>query len=83
MRPRDSLKSYINFFWSQLTKVSNCGEKISTIAFISELQVTSPLYKYLMKHNVAKMSEVLSWVQPYIQLEEIMKASSNPSTRPI
>ena len=82
MRPRDSLKSYINFFWSQLPKVSNCAEKVSTLAFISKLQVIYPLYEYLLKHNVGKMSEVLSWVQPYIQLEEVMKASFNPSTRP-
>ena len=73
---------YINFFWSQLTKVSNCKEKVSIFAFISELQVTYPLYKYLLKHNVAKMSEVLSWAQPYIQLEEVIEVSSKPSTRP-
>ena len=40
-----------------------------------------PLYKYLLKHNIAKMSEVLSRAQPYIQLEEAMKASSNQSMK--
>jgi len=66
MRQEDSLKSYINLFQSQLTKVSNCGEEVSTFTFISGLQVTHPLYKHLLKHNVAKMSEVLSRAQPYI-----------------
>jgi len=39
------------------------------------------LYKHLLEHNVAKMSEALSQAQPYIQLEEAMKAFSNPSAR--
>ena len=81
MRPGDSLKSYINFFQKQLTKVSNCGEKVSALAFISGLQVTHPLYKHLLK-QVSKMSEILSRTQPYIQLNEAMKASANHSTKP-
>jgi len=32
MRPGDSLKSYINFFQSQLTKVSNYDEEVSALA---------------------------------------------------
>ena len=39
------------------------------------------MYKYLLKHNIAKMSEVLSRAQPYIQLEEARKASSNHSAK--
>jgi len=81
MRPRDSLKSYINFFQSQLAKVSNYREKVFTLAFISGLQVTHSLYKHLLKHNVAKMSEALSQTQPFIHLEEAMRVSSNPSTK--
>ena len=61
MRSRDNLKSYINFFQS-------CSPR-SVLAFISRLQVIHPLYKQLLKHNVAKMSEALSQAQPYIQLE--------------
>jgi len=80
MRPGDSFKFYINFFQSQLTKVSNCGE-VFALTFISGMQVTYLLYKHLLKH-VAKMSEVLSRAQPYIQLEETMKASSNHPTKP-
>jgi len=34
-----------------------------------------------LKHNVAKMNKALSRAQPYIQLEKVMKASSNPSAR--
>jgi len=60
MRPGDSLKSYINFFHSELAKVYNHGEEISALTFISGLQVTHPLYKYLLKHNIVKMSEALS-----------------------
>jgi len=82
MRSEDSLKSYINFFQNQLTKVSNCSEEVSALAFITRLQVTHPLYKYLLKDNVTKMSEAFSPVQPYIQLKEAMKASSNNSAKP-
>ena len=82
MRQRDSLKLYINFFQNQLTKFSNCGKEVSTLAFISGLQVTYPLYKHLLKHNVAKTSEVLFQAQSYIQLEEAKKASSNHSAKP-
>jgi len=82
MRPEASLKSYINFLQNQLTKVSNCDEEVFVLAFISRLQVTHPLYKHLLKHNVAKMSEAFSQAQPYIQLEEAIKTSSNPSTQP-
>ena len=81
MRPGDSLKSYISFLRGQLAKVSNCDE-VSALAFINGLQVTHPLYKHLLKHNVAKMSEVLSHAQSYIQLEEAMKAFSNHSMKP-
>ena len=77
MRQNDNLKSYINFFQSQLAKVSNCGEDISALAFISELQVSHPMYKHLLKHNVTWMGEVLSRDYPYIQLEEAMKIFFN------
>ena len=40
------------------------------------------MYKHLLKHNIAKMSDVFSWAQPYIQLEEPMKASFNHSVKP-
>jgi len=82
MRPEDSLKYYINFFQNQLSKISNYGKEVSTLAFVSGLQVTHPLYKHLLKHNVSKMSEVLSRAQPCIQLEEAINASSNYPTKP-
>ena len=75
MRQRDSLKLYINFFQNQRTKVNNCREEVAAHAFIIRLQVTHPLYKHLLKYNVAKMSEILTRAYPYIQLEEAMKAS--------
>ena len=81
-RQRDSLKSYINLFQSQLIKVSSYGEEVFALAFISGLHVANPLYKHLLKHNIAKMSKVLYETQPYIQLEEAMKAFSNHSVKP-
>ena len=58
------------------------GRKVVALEFISEAQATHPFYKHLLKHNIAKMSDVLSRAQPYIQLEEVMKASSNHSAKP-
>jgi len=46
MRQDDSLKSFIGYFQSQLVNISNCGEDVSALAFISGLQVSQPLYKY-------------------------------------
>jgi len=43
MKQGDNLESYIGYFQSQLAKVSNCGEDVSVLAFISRLQVSHPL----------------------------------------
>jgi len=56
-----------------------CGENVSALAFISGLQVSHSLYKHLLKHNVTQM--VLSRIQPYIQLKEAMRTSSNHSVK--
>ena len=45
--------------------------------FISGLHVDHHMYKHLLKHNVTRMSEVVSGAQSYIQLEEAMKISFN------
>ena len=82
MRQGDSLKSYLNFFQNKLTKVSNCGEEVAALTFISGLQVAHPLYKHLLNHNVTKISEILTRAQTYIQLEETMKASSDRPAKP-
>ena len=58
MRPSDSLKAYIGYFKNQLAKVHNCSEDASTLAFISGLRITHPLYKHLVKY-VTRWSEVL------------------------
>ena len=81
MRQGDSLKSYINFFQNKLTRVSNYGAEVAALTFISGLQITNPLYKHVLKHNVAKMSDILYRAQSYIQLEEAMKGSSNHSVK--
>jgi len=58
----------------------SCDEDISALTFISGLQISHPLYKYLLKHDVTRMSEVLSQAQPYIQLET-MKSSVSHSLK--
>ena len=70
MKQGDNLKSYISYFQSQLAKVSSYDEDVSVLAFISGLHVSHPLYKHLLKHDVTRMSEILSRAQPYMQLEE-------------
>ena len=65
MRPSDSLKAYISFF-QKLAKVHNYSEDIAALAFISELRVTHLPYKYLVKYNVTRWSEILYRAQPYV-----------------
>ena len=60
MRPNDIHKSYIGYYQNQLAKVPNYGEDVSALAFISKLQVSHPLYKHLLKHDVTRISKVLS-----------------------
>ena len=60
IRQGDNIKSYISYFQDQLAKVPNCNEDVSTLAFISELQISHALYKHLLKHDLTRMSEVLS-----------------------
>jgi len=71
----------MGYFQSQLAKIFNCGEDVSAFAFISRLQLSHPLYKHLLKHDITRMSEVLSRDQPYIELEEAMKSSVNHSLK--
>ena len=49
--------------------------------FIRGMQISHPLYKHLLKHDITQMSETLSRAQPYIQLEEEMKSSTNQSLK--
>jgi len=42
IRQGNSLKFYIGYFQSQLAKVLNCGEDVSTLTFINELQISHP-----------------------------------------
>ena len=56
-------------------------EILEILIFISRLQVSHPLYKHLLKHNVTRMSKILSRAQPYVQLEEVMKTSVNYSAK--
>jgi len=78
----DSLKSSLNIFQNQLTKVSNCGEGVAALTFISRLQIAHLLYKHLLKYNITKMSKILTPCSAYIQLKEAMKASPNHPAKP-
>jgi len=54
MRQGDILNSYIGYFQSQLVKVPHYGEDVSALTFISR-QVSFPLYKHLLKHDVTRI----------------------------
>ena len=55
MRQSNSLKSDIGYFQSQRDKVPHYGEDVSALAFISRLQVSHLLYKFLLKHNATRI----------------------------
>jgi len=57
MRQGDNLKLH-RLFRNRLAKVSSCGDDVSALAFIGEMQVSHPLYKYLLKHDVTQISKV-------------------------
>ena len=81
MRQEDSLKLYINFSKLANQNLVLWWRSLHTRVH-QRLQVTHSLYKHILKHNVTKISEVLSRAQPYIQLVEAMKASSNRCAKP-
>ena len=80
MRHGDYLKSYISYFQSQLAKVSLRWECFC-IRIHQRAASFSPLYKHLLKHDVTRMSEVLSRAQLCIHLEEAIKSSTNHSVK--
>jgi len=59
MSSKESLKSYVNYFQSQMSLVYNCNGDVATAAFISGLQVTRPFYKHLVKNDVTKMRDII------------------------
>ena len=48
MRSSDILRAYIGYFQNQLGQVHNCIKDASTLAFISGIWITHPLYKHLV-----------------------------------
>jgi len=70
MKPEESLKNYVNYFQSQMTLVYNCNDDVIVAAFINGLQVFHSFYKYLVKHKVTRMLDIISRVQKYIQIED-------------
>ena len=80
MKPGERLKSYINYFQSQMTLVYNCDEDVATAAFISGLQVIYSFFKHLVKNDVTKVRDILVRAQKYMQIEE---ATRSAITRPL
>jgi len=65
MKPRESLKQYIGYFQSQIVLVYNYNDDVVVAAFISRMQVTHSFYKHLVKHEVTKISNILTRPQKY------------------
>ena len=80
MKSRESLKNYVNYFQSQMALICNCNKDVADASF-SRMQVTNPFYKHLMKNNVTKMRDILTWVQKYIQIEGATRATSSRPLR--
>jgi len=51
-----------------MTLVYNCDDDMAAAALISGLQI-SHSYKRLVKHEVTRMTDILSWAQKYIYLD--------------
>ena len=60
--------------------VYNCNDDVAAAAFISGLLVTHS-YKYLVKHEVTKMRDILTRAQEYIQIEDATRSSANHSPK--
>ena len=49
--------------------VFNCNGDVDAVVFISGLQVSHSFHKYLVKHEVTWMRDVLSQAPMYMQIE--------------
>ena len=49
--------------------VYNCNDDVVAAAFIIRMHVTHSFYKYLVKHEVTKMRDILTRAQKYILIE--------------
>ena len=70
IKPGKSLKSYVNYYQSQITLVYNYNEEVVPAAFVSGLQVTHSFYKHLIKNDVTKRRDILGQAQKFMQTEE-------------
>jgi len=61
--------------------VYNCNEDVVVAAFISEMHVTNPFYKHLVKNDVTKMRDILVRAQKYIQIEQATPVTSSRPPR--
>ena len=59
MKTGESLKSYVNYFQSQMVLVYNYNKDVAATAFISGLQVILSFYKNLVKNDVTEMRDIL------------------------
>ena len=77
MKPRESLKNYVNYFQSQMALLYNYNEDVAAGAFINGLRVTHSFYKHLVKNDVNKMRDILVWPQKYMLIEEVTQGATN------
>ena len=59
--------------------VYNCNDDVVAAAFIIRMHVTHSFYKYLVKHEVTKMRDILTRAQKYILIENATRSSANCS----
>ena len=60
MKQEETFKCYISYFHSQMAPVHNYNDDIVAAAFIVILQTDHFFYKYLMKHDVTSINDILS-----------------------
>jgi len=60
MKPRGSLKYDVSYYQNQMALVYNCNVDVVVAMFISGLSVSHSFYKYLVKHEVTRMRDILS-----------------------
>jgi len=81
MKPGESLKHYVSYFQSQMALMYNCNDNMVSATFINGLQVSYSFYKYLVKHEVTRMRNILSQAQKYMQIEDATRDETSCSPK--
>jgi len=59
MKSGETSKHYISYFQNQMAMVYNCSDDVAVAAFIAGLQTNLYFYKYLVKHDISNMKDIL------------------------